>query len=65
MLKIDEENCFRVKTTVQRQPGRTPHVYIARALEDQDVELATLRDVELCLDRKNKVVFFKYGMGEQ
>lgn len=64
MLKIEEENSITVKTRVQ-QSGNTLFVYLPKVLRDQGMELMPGQDLELCLDRKAKVVYFKYGFGEQ
>ena len=61
MLKIDDENVVKVKTRVQGGLKRSLFVYLAQMLFQNGLELKRGQDLELCLDKKNKIVYFRYG----
>lgn len=61
MLKIDEDNVVKVKTTIQGR-NKTPYIYLAKALFENGLDVKPGQPLEICQDKKNKVVFFRYGI---
>lgn len=60
MLKIDVENAVKIKTTVQGK-NRTPYIYLVKPLFDNGLDVKPGQDLDICQDKKNKIIFFKYG----
>jgi len=60
MLKIDEENVVKVKTTVQGK-NKTPYIYLVKALFENGLDIIPGQELEVCQDKKNRVIFFRYG----
>ena len=61
MLKIEEESVIKIKTKLQGLLRRKPYLYISRFILDNAPELKNMKDVDICVDKKNKVIYFKYG----
>ena len=62
-MKIDEENNVKVKTSVQMST-KTPYIYFPKVLFDNGLVLEPGQNVEVCLDKKNKIVYIRYGEAE-
>ena len=63
MLKIDDENIIKSKTTVQGKK-RTPFVYLIKTFFDNGLDIVPGQELEICQDRKNKIIYFRYGGAE-
>lgn len=60
MLKIDEENVLKVKTKVQGK-NKTPYIYLIKALFENGLDIIPGQEIEVYQDKRNKVIFFRYG----
>ena len=59
-MKIDEENVMKVKTTVQGR-NKTPYIYLVKALFENGLDIIPGQKLEVCQDKKNRIIFFRYG----
>ena len=60
MLKIDDENLVKVKTTVQGK-NKTPYIYLVKTLFENGLDVKPGQELEIYQDKKNRIIFFKYG----
>lgn len=60
-LEIDETNILVKKVKVQATGGNQKYVYLPAVLDENGLDVHVGDSIELCMDKKNKVVFFHYG----
>lgn len=59
MIEIDEECSIKARIKVVKS-GNTKRIHIPQIFEENGLVLEAGQEVELGMDKKNRVVFFRY-----
>ena len=63
MLEIAEENVFVKKVKFQCSGSGQKYLYIPGVFDENGLDVEVGDEIELYMDKKNKVIFFIYGKG--
>lgn len=64
LMEIDVDCSIRKRVTVTPS-GNQKKINLPKVFDENGLDVLNVGDeVELCMDKKNKIVFFKYGFGE-
>jgi hypothetical protein len=61
LIKINDETAIVKRVIVQERKDGVKSVVIPQFFGENGMDLAGGDEIELCMDKTNKIVYFKYG----
>lgn len=61
LIKINDESAIVKRVTVQERKDGVKFVVLPQFFGENGLDLSGGDEIELCMDKANKIVFFRYG----